>query len=62
MIASARQLFNQQFSEQKYHGFLNDLNQTFNYKIPFRVAESPVFVGKDFSAKLFKAADEIIDL
>ena len=30
-------------------------------KIPFRVAETPVFVGKEFKEKLFKAADEIID-
>lgn len=61
MIASARQLFNQQFSEQKYRAFLDDLDHQFNYKIPFRVAESPVFVGKEFRDKLFKAADEIID-
>ena len=61
MIASARQLFNQQFNEQKYHDFLADLDREFNYKITFRVAESPVFVGKDFKAKLLKAADEIID-
>lgn len=61
MIASARQLFNQQFTEQKYHDFLADLDREFNYKITFRVAESPVFVGKDFKAKLLKAADEIID-
>lgn len=62
MIASARQLFNAQFSTDTYQQFLNDLDQEFNYKIPFRVAESPVFVGKDFSAKLFKAANEIIDV
>lgn len=61
MIASARQLFNQQFTEQKYHDFLADLDREFNYKITFRVAESPVFVGNDFKAKLLKAADEIID-
>jgi len=61
MIASARQVFNQQFSEEKYHAFVHDLDQQYQYKIPFRVAESPVFVGKDFSAKLFKASDEIID-
>lgn len=61
MIPSARQLFNQQFSEQKYLAFLDDLDQQFNYKIPFRVAESPVFVDKDFRDKLFKAANEIID-
>ncbi len=61
MIAAARQLFNQQFSEKKYAEFITDLDREFNYKITFRVAESPVFVGKDFKAKLLKAADEIID-
>ncbi len=61
MIVSARQIFNQQFSEAKYHAFVHDLDQQHEYKIPFRVAESPVFVGKDFRDKLFKASDEIID-
>lgn len=61
MIAFARKEFNQQFSEQKYHSFIEDLDREFNHKIPFRVAESPVFVGNDFKKKLFKAADEIID-
>ncbi len=61
MIAAARQLFNRQFSEQKYQHFLNDLNQQYKYKIPFRVAESPLFVGKDFKNKLLKASDDIID-
>lgn len=61
MISTARQIFNDQFSEKKYQAFLLDLDKEFNYHIPFRVAESPVFVGKDFGTKLFKAADEIID-
>ena len=61
MIKSARQLFNQQFSEEKYNAFIKNLDQEFNHKITFRVAESPVFVGKDFKNKLLKAADEIID-
>ncbi len=61
MIASVRQSFNQQFSEQKYQAFLGDLDHAYNYKIPFRVAESPVFVGKDFKKKLLKASDDIID-
>jgi hypothetical protein len=61
MIPEVRKLFNSQFSEEKYNFFLKDLDKEFNYKIPFRVAESPVFVGKDFKYKLFNAADEIID-
>lgn len=61
MIESVRKKFNQQFSEKKYSEFLTDLDREFNYKITFRVAESPVFVGKEFKSKLLKAADEIID-
>jgi hypothetical protein len=61
MIPSARKNFNDQFSEAKYAAFLADLDKTFHYKIPFRVAESPVFVDKVFKEKLMTAANEIID-
>lgn len=61
MIADVRKLFNQQFTEQKYREFLTDLDREFKLKIPFRVGETPVFVGKEFKSKLVKAADEIID-
>ncbi len=61
MIEPTRQIFNQQFTEKKYTEFLTDLDREFNYKITFRVAETPVFVGNDFKQKLFKAADEIVD-
>jgi len=60
MIASARNQFNNSFSESKYQNFLKDLDQSFNHKITFRVAESPVFVGRDFKRKLLRASDEII--
>lgn len=61
MIALAREHFNKQFSEEKYQQFLQSLNAEYNYTIPFRVAETPVFVGAEFRDKLFKASDEIID-
>lgn len=61
MIALARESFNKQFSEAKYHAFLDDLNSSYNYKIPFRVAESPVFISQEFKKKLLKGANEIID-
>jgi hypothetical protein len=61
MIAFAREHFNKQFSEAKYEQFVNDLNKTYQYKIPFRVAETPVFISKEFKDKVFKGADEIID-
>jgi hypothetical protein len=61
MIASARQAFNKSFSEEKYQAFLKHLNESFNYTIPFRVAESPLFVDNGFKQKVFQASDEIID-
>lgn len=62
MIASIRKQFNREFSEEKYATFLADLNHTYNFNISFRVAETPIFVDKVFRKKLFKAADEIIDV
>jgi len=61
MIGEIREKFNASFSEKKYEVLLADLNQTFNYQIPFRVAESPIFVGKEFKHKLVDASNQIID-
>lgn len=61
MIEQQRHLFNSQFSVEKYRHFLDDLNATYQYTITFRVAETPVFIGREFGLKLRHAADEIID-
>jgi hypothetical protein len=61
MITSARQVFNTSFSEEKYQAFLHHLNSAFHYTIPFRVAESPVFVDTGLKKKIFQASEEIID-
>lgn len=61
MIEEIRQRYNASFSEKKYTDFLADLNRSFDYKITFRVAESPIFVGKSFKNKLVEASDQIID-
>lgn len=61
MIASARQSFNKQFTTAKYQFLLDDLNSSYNHKIPFRVAETPLFIAGDFKNKLLKGAEEIID-
>ena len=61
MIREIRKEFNTSFSEKKYEKFLTDLNQSFNHKITFRVAESPIFVNKEFKHKLLDASNQIID-
>ncbi len=61
MIADVRKKYNAFFSQEKYVEFLKDLDQSFDHKITFRVAESPIFVGKEFKHKLIAAAEQIID-
>lgn len=61
MIPSARKQYNDNFSEARYQRFLADLDRAFDLKITFRVAESPVFVSRNFKEKLLRASDEIID-
>ncbi|MBS1557358.1 MAG: hypothetical protein JST69_01420 [Bacteroidetes bacterium] len=61
MISSARTRYNASFSDKKYLHFLSDLNQSLQTTIPFRVAESPVFVSRDLKQKLMAASDQIID-
>lgn len=62
MIASARQRYNQSFSESRYQEFLNDLDRSAGLKISFRVAESPVFIDRHFRKKLMEASAEVIKL
>lgn len=61
MIQEIRSRYNRDFSESKYKSFLADLDGLYNHRITFRVAETPVFVGRDFKEKLIKASGEIVD-
>lgn len=61
MNPSIRKTFNQNFSEEKYNQFLNCLNEGLGEPVPFRVAETPVFLTADFRDKLITAGDDIVD-
>jgi len=61
MIPSARTLFNQNFSSEKYRRLTEGLEKHFNTRIPFRVAETPVFIPTGLVGELQKAGNEIID-
>ena len=62
MIPFIRQRYNQAFTQEKYQKFINDMNNSFNYDIEFRIAETPVFIDKYFKQQLMEAADEIINV
>lgn len=61
MISKYRDQFNSSFSEEKYKSFLKILESGLT-NIPFRVAETPVFIPSDLQAKLIDAGEEIIKL
>jgi hypothetical protein len=62
MIAHLRKIFNENFSQEKYKIFLEDLNRKHPGAIEFRVAETPVFVPNDFRDKMISACEAIVDI
>ncbi len=62
MIPAYRKEFNEQFTEEKYNAFLVDLEQHFPGQTEFRVAETPIFIPKEFTKKAIDACEKIIDV
>jgi hypothetical protein len=59
MIPAIRAAFNEQFTEAKYQAYLAILNEPFKDPIPFRIAETPVFIDRVFKAQLMDVGDYI---
>lgn len=59
MIPAIRAAFNAQFTPEKYQQYLSILNEPFKDSIPFRIAETPVFIDRNFKAQLLEAGDYI---
>lgn len=62
MIPEIRSEFNKDFTEKKYQDFLKDLDSKHPGDISFRVAETPVFIPKDFTKKMLEACEAIVDI
>jgi hypothetical protein len=62
MVPAIRKKFNAAFSHEVYENFLADLHSKHPGAIEFRIAETPVFVPKDFSDKVIDACEHIIDI
>ena len=62
MIKQLRRDFNQNFTKEKYEAFLHELHNVHPDAIEFRVAETPVFVPKDFTKKMLGACERIVDI
>ena len=62
MVPALRKSFNAAFTKEKYEAFLEDLHSKYPGAIEFRIAETPEFVDKAFTAKLLEACERIIDV
>ncbi len=59
MVKKYREKFNSQFSEEKYFGLLNDIQNTINRKLDFRICETPLFLDKKLAGIFIDAAYEV---
>lgn len=62
MIPSIRKAYNAAFTLEKYEAFLRDLHNAHPGQLDFRVAETPVFVSRDFTQKMISACESIVDI
>jgi hypothetical protein len=62
MIPALRKEFNESFTKEKYEAFLQDLGNAHPGQVDFRVAETPIFIPKDFKQKMLDACESIIDI
>lgn len=62
MIPHIRTKYNQDFTEQKYNDFIDELGNLHPGQLDFRVAETPVFIPGDFTAKMLGACEHIVDV
>ncbi|MDB5280173.1 MAG: hypothetical protein JWR61_5128 [Ferruginibacter sp.] len=62
MQRELRRKFNDNFSEEKYTAFLQQLENLHPGALEFRIAETPVFIPKDFTQKMLDACEDIVDI
>lgn len=59
MVPEIRKKYNSEFTQEKYEAFVKDLNTTYDFPIEFRIAETPVFIGKEFKNEILNAVEDI---
>ena len=61
MNSKYRQLFNDNFSEAKYNNFIEDITSDFDYKVTFRIGETPFFIPNELKQQLLDGCQQVID-
>ena len=61
MVSAIRSAFNADFTDKKYQDFLDHIHALYSHEPPFRIAETPIFIDKSFTEKIFEACQDISD-
>lgn len=61
MIPSFRDDFNRRFRDEDYHNLIRSLEAIAGNTLPFRVAETPVFIPASLKEKLLDACSQMMD-
>src|SRR5436853_2956083 len=62
MVPALRERFNNEFDQKNYFNYLEAMNSIHPDAIEFRLAETPVFVDKNFKEKMLSACERIVDI
>ena len=61
MNSKYRAHFNEQFSTAKYDAMQDDITNDFNYKVTFRIGETPFFISNELKSQLLEGCQQVID-
>jgi hypothetical protein len=61
VLEKSRKKFNKEFSKEKYQKSLQEIEKQYPDSLRFRIAETPLFLPKDFEYKLRQAGETIIE-
>ncbi len=62
MVKEIRTWYNASFNKEKYEAYVAELANLYPDALQFRIAETPLFVGKDFTQKMLAACESIVDV
>ena len=62
MIKELREKFNAGFTKEKYNAYMEKVENLHPGSLDFRNAETPIFIPKEFTAKMLTACEDIIDV
>lgn len=62
MVPAIRNTYNEQFDQTIYEQYVAELSNVYPDALQFRVAETPVFIDKEFKEKILSACEYIVDI